>query len=461
MARFDQTVADFAQRPPWLVGPFGDGQESGTEPLVMSEFGNWGLPDPPEPHPWWLEREFYDNTIVHPKGFQERFRAHGYREVFGDYANLSRESQHAQAEALKYEIESLRLAPALQGYVITEFTDINWESNGVLDMWRNVKRCGETLADVQQQDMVIPRPLRRNVWSDESPEIELWLSHYGDGDLTGGRLVWSTPEGSRGSLNLPSCGTSSVTPLGRVTLPPAGVRQPMKLRVDLEVRGAAGNLVARNHCDLFVYPRLAPAGAAGVRWHDPAGMLASARAALSGAFAPAGSPGTSAGVTVTNVLDAEIRTVLSRGGAVVCCVDSQTLLPPDFPVSVIRRDTGGYDGNWASNLNWVRPGNGAVGWIPSAPRLGFESSATGLPWALGGVPAEAFGDVLAGLFVGWLHNNAGYVVQLSAGGGIVVLCTIPIMPHAATDPFAATMLHRLVGYASGGGVRPRLTWELR
>ena len=41
---FDEWVADFASRPKWNFSPFGDADETGREPLIVSEFGNWGLP---------------------------------------------------------------------------------------------------------------------------------------------------------------------------------------------------------------------------------------------------------------------------------------------------------------------------------------------------------------------------------------------------------------------------------
>jgi hypothetical protein len=198
-----------------------------------------------------------------------------------------------------------------------------------------------------------------------------------------------------------------------------------------------------------------------LQWHDPSGALSSARGVLQVAGSKTQSVGEPHSVTITNRLDAEVQRILRDGGSVLCLVDSQTTLPAGFPLTIIRRDTGGYDGNWASNLNWIRPANPAVGWIPSVPRLGFETSVTGLPLAIGNVPAQSFDDVLAGLFVGWVHNSAGYIVQMAAGNGVVVLCSITIARCVGDDPFAATLFARLVDYAAGSGVVPRLQWSIQ
>ena len=50
-SNFDRLVDDQAQRPGWLFSPYGDAAPKGDEPLLLSEFGNWGLPRVPEDKP--------------------------------------------------------------------------------------------------------------------------------------------------------------------------------------------------------------------------------------------------------------------------------------------------------------------------------------------------------------------------------------------------------------------------
>ena len=44
--RWRNWVDEFARRPAYLWSPFEDALQTGQEPLVVSEFGSWGLPDP-------------------------------------------------------------------------------------------------------------------------------------------------------------------------------------------------------------------------------------------------------------------------------------------------------------------------------------------------------------------------------------------------------------------------------
>src|SRR3972149_4324248 len=138
-ATFDRFVGDFATRARWLFSPYGDATPTGDEPLVLPEFGNWGLPQVPEPKPWWFGRAFGGRKTTLPEGIEERFEAYQYATLFPNLQALIEDTQWHQYRALKSEIESLRARPEIQGYVITEFTDVNWEANGLLDMWRRPK----------------------------------------------------------------------------------------------------------------------------------------------------------------------------------------------------------------------------------------------------------------------------------------------------------------------------------
>ena len=122
----------------------------------MSEFGNWGLPELPAELPWWFARDFDGRAITRPAGLFDRFHALGFDRVFKDYPTLARETQWRQFYSLKHEIESMRRHEPIQGYVITEFTDINWEVNGLMDMWRRPKIYAERLAAIQQEDVLLP-----------------------------------------------------------------------------------------------------------------------------------------------------------------------------------------------------------------------------------------------------------------------------------------------------------------
>ena len=111
-------------------------------------------------------------------------------------------------EALKYEIGALRAHPEIQGYVITEFTDVNWEANGLLDMWRHPKAFGEALNRLQQDDLLILRGDKRNYKAGEPVEADVYISHYGPGDLAGAKVDWQV-EGTSLAGSLPVAAVAS------------------------------------------------------------------------------------------------------------------------------------------------------------------------------------------------------------------------------------------------------------
>lgn len=120
--------------------------------------------------------------------------------------------------SLKHEIEEIRRHPSIQGYVITEFTDINWEANGLMDMWRNPKAYATELAKIQQPDVISARAAKRNYAGGERVEFETMLSHYSDKELNGARVRWRTDSGARGEIGISrSIDRASVAPLQAIS----------------------------------------------------------------------------------------------------------------------------------------------------------------------------------------------------------------------------------------------------
>jgi hypothetical protein len=467
--RFDQTVDDLAARPDWLFSPHGDAVETGSEPLVLSEFGNWGLPDVPEELPWWLRDGMDDIDVTVPAGVHDRFRAYGYDTVFGSYAALAEASQHAQARALRYQIEKLRRTPEIAGYVITELTDLNWESNGLLDMERNVKAGMDALADVQRPDVVLPVPRRyTGRASADTLAVDVWLSHFGTerGPVTvaeeccAGRIIaeragttgattlfWSSG-GAAGTVAVPPLAPGEVRRVEPVRVPLPGYEHPARLRVAFRWERPDGRVLAENETELFVFP---PAPRPSAVVHDPAGRL--------GAVSALVAPDPAADVLVAPTLDALVLAHLAAGGRAVVFADSQTVLPEGFPLRLVSRAEEFYDGNWVTNLNWLRRDHPPFDRLGFGPTLGFEAAEVELGHVVEGIAPGDFGDVLAGFFAGWLQLNAGYVVQMNVGAGRLLLVTM--RPRSADDPYAQHLVWKLVEYAGSDAFRPGLTWTPR
>ncbi|RKY51741.1 MAG: hypothetical protein DRP86_00260 [Candidatus Neomarinimicrobiota bacterium] len=427
--KFSKTVQEVAQRPSWLFSPHGDSKETGQEVLMISEFGNWGLPKLPEEKPFWFSRPFLDDWITLPEGVEERFEDYGYGRLFKDYNDLAETSQLAQVNALKWQIEEIRLHPEIQGYVITEFTDINWECNGLLDMWRNFKAGHEILSQIQQLDMLIPRLDRYAFWEDETLHVSLTLSHFSRKDLQDIRLIAEENGSYLGGIDL-MIKSSGVYKAGIISIPAGRTSTPRRRRIDIKMLSANGEILSSNFVEFTVFPKLREKN---YKNHTD--------------------------VQVTTSLDSVTLAKLQSGKRVIVLLNEKSELPADFPYRLTSREADWYDGNWATNVNWVNNQTGPFHSINSPKTLGFEAYQAIPEAVLSSVPPEHFKDVLAGMFVGWMHLNSATVIQLKAGNGILILCTLKIGKENQQDPYCQTLLSAMKKYIRSDQCQPELEWD--
>lgn len=420
---FDQTVKDVSNRPDWLFSKFGDSKETCNEPLLISEFGNWGLPELPSTLPWWFSRQFGDISVSLPLGYDDRFQKYGYDKIFYSFNNLAKESQRSQFNSLKYEIESIRMNQEFSGYVITEFTDINWECNGLLDMWRNYKIFSNDLKLIQQQDIVIPRPVKYNYFPDDTIEIDLFISHFSETDFHNVKLNWNINDSLSGTATILPVMRTEVLKMNPLKLNPGFIKLTGRCRVNFELVDSKNNIISKNYTEIYIYPS--------PKEIDIKNVL------------------------LTSTLDNETLNSLSQGKSIICFIDSSTILPKTFPFKIRNRNDEWYDGNWASNLNWSRPEYELFKNLSFGKTFGFETASCCPKYLFADIPAEYFSDVLAGMYVGWLHLNSGYIMQMNVGKGKLLLCAFPVRTNL-NDPFAKHLFANLIQYIQSPDFNPLL-----
>ena len=445
-ADFDRFVADMATRPGWLFSPQGDAAPRGDEPLVLSEFGNWGLPRLPETKPWWFTRDFEGREITRPDGVEQRFLDYQYPSLFSSLNALADATQEHEFSSLKYEIESLRAQPDIQGYVITEFTDINWESNGLLDMWRHPKAFSERLGRLQQDQLVALRSEQRNLTVGDQVRVDVFFSNYGPEALSGARASWQLDgTAAQGQFNLPSVASGSCTKAGKIefTVPSVGApsKHPLKVAVS-----ASGKAISDNSLDLYLYPPRGSELNPSVAFHDPAGRLRrlSNEMRRRNFLAPSGSEALP--VMIASTWDDEVRKRLQNGGRVILLAAERQQLAPGL--AVVPRDKSDLDGNWISNFLWVRKDREPFKAIGFDTLAGFETQAVTPNAVIQGVPPADFQDVLSGMFFGWIHDSVGTLIQARAGRGRLLVCTFSLATSYGSDPYATYLLEALVNYAT-------------
>lgn len=441
---FAEWVSTFSGRSAGSYSGFGDATRRNTEPLLISEFGNWGLPrydkiiEAEGSVPYWFKT---GAGITCPDGLLARFEKQRLRRAFADYNDLAEASQEQEWIALKYQIEEMRRHREVAGYVITEFTDINWEPNGLLDFGRNPKVFYDRLADLQQQDLVIPRPERHAYWSGEDVVVETYLSRFSSRDTAGATVHWSML-GLEGSFGAEYTPRSESCPLGAIRFIAPDVDAPVKAELKISLRDRSGTELGRSTQPLVLAPRrLQRWGEGRTVWiHDPPGTIGD----LSGRFEDAGfrvlQEGESPDANTLGIItswDRDAHEFLHSGGRGVLI----TMNPKSLPISsglsqrLQERTINNWWGDWCSSQTWFVPSE--FPYLPDTRTLGFEYRHVIPKRVLSGASPE---NVLSGIFVGWLHNNAAYVVRQAVGQGRLVTSTFDVLTAFHEDPIATLML---------------------
>ncbi|HET9179665.1 MAG TPA: glycoside hydrolase family 2 TIM barrel-domain containing protein [Terriglobia bacterium] len=447
-ADFDRFVGDLATRPKWLFSQYGDAEPKGNEPLMLSEFGNWGLPFVPQEKPWWFSRDYHGRRITLPEGLEKRFEDYQYNTIFPDLHALLAATQEHEFKSLKYEIASLRSQPSIQGYVITELTDVMWESNGLMDIWRNPKSFAADLGAIQQDDALLVRPMKHNYFAGDKAEVEVHLSHYGSSDLEAAKVAWNV-EGTalHGSFPAPAVAIGSSGKVGTIafTVPAS----PVPSQNVLDVQIAAGDeVIARESVDLYFYPPATPTLPPPVNFHDPEGKLRRLAGEMQRRDYFETDSLQAHPVIITPVFDDYVKKALESGSTVILLASAPETITPK--VKVVPRSEDSFDGNWISNFAWVRKSAPPFRKIYFDTLSGFETGAATPEAVVTGIPPGEFQDVLAGEFYGWIHSNVGTLVQARYDKGKLLICTFSLNTPYSTDPYATFLMDELVSYAASG-----------
>jgi hypothetical protein len=468
-------VETFAERPPWTFAhtyenndawrqflrdpwkavrrtPAPEVRRTGREPMIVSEFGNWGLPDLEKLRagfggrdPWWFETGLeWGDGAAYAHGVENRFRMWHLDKVFPTFADLARASQRMQFCALKYQIEQMRRHPSIVGYIITEFTDVHWEANGLLDMCRNPKAFHDAMAAINGADAIVPAWKRIAFWEGERCEVNLTLSHFSESDLAGARLEWHLdlfPE-INGVLKRVRPRQAQITNLGKVVFDVPPLAESVRARLELRLIDANGAQVTSNHQELYFFPRRA-AQVPPVRL-SAAPRLAAQLEALGYELTD---DWVRADLVVADKLTDEIRFYLQNGGRVLWLAESSNAQQSYLgTVEIAARQGRRWQGDWASNMNWIRQAE-MFKEIPTGGTVDFAFADLTPEHVITGIsPRDFAADVHAGLFVGWLHHIAALVAERRYGSGRLLISTFRLREHLTRNPVAMIMLRDMIAH---------------
>ena len=462
--RWRNTIEDFARRPQWLWSPHGDAQPRGDEPLVLSEFGSWGLPrlDHLVAHtgrePWWFAtgRDYY-----RPTGIRRRFDAYGLGRIWGSVEELAEATQWHQFDGLQYEIGQLRRHDSIQGYVITELTDAYWEANGLLDPMRGPKVYHDRLRELNAPDFVVVDVERRDLCSLDRLEAKVHLSSFG-GAAENGRLAWELvlADGQRieGELPIADWPLAGARPVGTIEASVPDVAEVTDARLIARALDGAGRERARADLRFAVAPAASrqTANALNVTILDPLDIWGVTNRVERLGHRLVG-PDEADLVVATEVTN-ELMDRLDAGGRALVLVRTRAAVPEGHDlarrVSVhLRRlphsgwpgQRSPWEGDWVTSWSWIL--HDALPGLPVRNPLDFAYEEV-LPdhVLLGYDPARHRDEVPAGMFVGWVHTPAASVWTFPQGRGAMTLTTFRVAPE--TGPVATLLLERLIQHAA-------------
>jgi hypothetical protein len=459
--RWRNQIADFARRPRWMWSPHGDIGETGEEPLILSEFGSWGLPrlDRLIAHtgrePWWFAtgRDYY-----RPTGLQRRFHAYGLDRIWPTVEALAEATQWHQFEALQYQVGQLRRHDSINGFVYTELTDAYWEANGLLDPMRGTKVYHDRLPAILSPDVVHADIPRRDLFAGDVMSAEVTLAAYGAAS-DGGEVRWTlevdgqTAGDGRLPTGLwPEHGSRTVGQL-EVTMPDVPATSDAVLR--LTALDGEGMSRAEDAIRLAILPRSAAETAAPLRIavHDPYGIWGiDERVRALGHELTARDE--DADLLVTGDLSPDVVEHIEAGGRALVLVRSRAAIPADHDLARrvgvhLRRlahsgwpgQRSPWEGDWVTSWSWILPD--AMGVLPRRAPLDFAYEEV-LPdhVLLGHDPVRHRSEVSAGMFVGWVHAPAAIVWSFKQGAGAITLTTFRVCPERG--PVATALLEELI-----------------
>ena len=465
-AEWDEWVERFAKRASWAWSKEYAARRRADLPLIVSELGNWGLPNPAQiqeqgKEPWWFETGHERGEgIVYPHGIEARYEFLGLNNLFGNLEKFTAQHQRHMAYSLAYEIGTMRLHPAIGGYVITEFTDVHWECNGLLDMQRNVKQHLESFVAINQDNVVVVRPQRWSGYAGESLPVE--MRAFGiDGAAQQGTLRWQAGD-AQGVL--PASGGVAEIPLPNAQ--PSGM-----LDIQVAWLSGGGQTLATGGAEVAWVARLTPTQA----------LHVVDDAALGRTLADLGYPvvrGRQAGpdtLLVARHYSAKLRDAVQAGANLLLLTpweykpeeDDVTQDPRRqrarrlhaarleaseyrLPVGTLRaREGTAWQGDWATSFSWLKK-SGPFVHLPGSPLLGMEYAEIMPDAVLTGLPAWAMRDhCWAGLALGWVHRPVALLADIPYGRGKVTISTFNLTPTTIKDnAIAAALIAGLVDLAN-------------
>ncbi|WP_318569038.1 glycoside hydrolase family 2 protein [Salinigranum marinum] len=429
-------------------------------PLVVSEFGTWGLCDTGrlrefyDGNPPWFYHPFLvpekhrggdlDSHHLHlesgvrrsPAGFDERYEETAFPEMFDGFDEAVETWQWREFVSLKDQIEELRRHDDVAGYVVTEWSDIEWEFNGIIDYLREEKAFHDRFAEINDALCVTAEPESHVGWAGEP--FSLALSVVNDTGTGGSATVeWTVRDGDdvvESGVEETTLASFGRTDLGAVSFVPEAPDGPRRLTVELTVDSEVGRTTNREH--VVVAPRALPARQ-DVRLFVGDDALAER---LRGARYSIVDDIDAADVAVVTHVGDHVGEFV-EGGASALLLPGPDEFQPRTNLFSYHELPPGENWNLASAM-----------YAQDSPFLADLTDGKRLGWAFEGIFPNAVAtdlhrdtdEVHVGYIEGWMANWGSPLAFRRIGDGTTCTCTFPLGTNYGDHAVATVLFDRLV-----------------
>ncbi len=446
-------IRRFSSDPSWTFG--NEPIKRGGEPLVVSEFGVWGLPSLENVRkgyagegysgdPWWFDRGWGPGI---PRDAEKRFRDWRLDEVWKDWEEFAAASQWHQFEALKFMIEEMRKYPQIVGYIITEFYDLHWECNGLLDFYRNPKVYMTHLPAINNDNLLIidRAGVKLNLWSGESFSAPIYFSKWSGGELAGAKLRWRLENFAGGEMSGITVEPFAVAYLGEIRFTAPPVTDTVKLALTASLLDSGESLVSSNSINIVVsppslkYPRISRDGP--ILFYSPENTLSKIADELRVLGYSSYTSKTirgDASIMVSARLDGEVEDYVRSGGRALILIDSLQDLDVDGRKYIVEHRKG----EWITGFHYIRDRR-VVKNLPVESPLGWSYYLTMPELVIRNISPMESENILAGYFEGWIHEHAATIYMKEVRRGQLILSTFKFSDYAE-DPVTTILFNNLL-----------------
>lgn len=450
------------------TGNFVNPADEHNQPRLVSEFSMWSLPEESrikryygDKRPWWYVNRgeaAHQDDFKKPTTAIENVSRFGLDRIFAGFDDIALHTQKRMYRGVKRLISEMRRRPALGGYVITELSDLEWETNGWLDFFREYKHNFEQAAEFNGPLAVIADIDCRNLWCGDTAQVGIYIANDDARNLAG-TLHWRVePDGPSGSVPLGECRDRLLHLSGAFsfTVPETQRAVQAELVITLEGAGIGPQLEYRD--EMTFTPRMTAAkGEVAVRDLPMSFVNGLSRMGWTVQTAPGGRPA----LILCASLSQETLALVRKGGRCIFLAEGGDTVAEKgmFAFRTLPRGE-----SWirASSFEYVDierfpdvPLHKETGWETEG--LLPDSILPFTPYQLpGGDRGVNFfcnssladrGTVIAGHFQGWLGQNGASIFELPVGNGSITVVTWKMLDTYGRHPVATGMVDALLSGA--------------